>query len=143
MKEAIKITIKGCSGYCPVDMAYIDKLIITQDSIRYEYTPMMECSTNTSQKWTYKTNSPAFNQLFKEAALAKEEIMNWNEIPYCTDIGDTEFVINYSDKTNAKRRFRLSGDDFKDCFSIIRQMIPGCEQIPAVLMTSEDYANVE
>ena len=37
--------------------------------------------------------------------------------------------------------FILPGDDFKECFTIIRQMVRGCEYVPAVLLTSEDYAD--
>lgn len=42
MKEIVKITIKGCSGYGPVDMAYDDKLTLTPTSISYEYKPYLE-----------------------------------------------------------------------------------------------------
>ena len=37
--------------------------------------------------------------------------------------------------------FILSGDDFKECFAINWQMVPGCEYVPAALLTSEDYAD--
>ncbi len=31
------------------------------------------------------------------------------------------------------------GDEFKEVFSIIKQMVSGCEYAPAMLLTSEDY----
>lgn len=140
MKEAIKIVLTGASGYCPMDEAYNDKLTICPDSIRYEYTPVVETETNIPRRWSYKTSSPIFRKVFNDASVAIEDIMNWEERPFCTDLGETGFVITYSDKSKRKRTFVLPGDDFKDCFSIIKQMIPGCEYIPAVLLTSEDYA---
>ncbi len=56
------------------------------------------------------------------------------------DIGETTFSVAYSDKTRRQRKFFLSGDSFKECFDIIKQMVPGCEYIPAVLLTSDDYS---
>lgn len=143
MKEIIRIKLEGASGYCLVDEAYNDKLTIYPDSIRYEYTPVVETETNISRKWSYKTSSPVFRKVFNDVSVAIEEIMDWEERPFCTDISGVGFEITYSDKTKRKRSFLLPGDDFKDCFSIIKQMIPGCEYIPAVLLTSEDYSDEE
>ena len=46
MNRIVKITIKGSSGYCPIDEAYKDKLTITSSSISYEYTPEIESEIN-------------------------------------------------------------------------------------------------
>lgn len=140
MSEICKITIKGASGYGPIDEAYNDKLTICAESIRYEYTPMVENENNVSRKWSYKTTSPIFQKVFREASLAVEKILNWSDEPFCTDIGVTTFTVTYIDKTKRERDFILPGDNFKQCFAIIKQMIPGCEYMPAVLLTSEDYA---
>ena len=56
-----------------------------------------------------------------------------------TDLGSTTFTVTYADKTEVKRQFVLPGDVFRECFAIIKQMVPGCEYTPAVLLTSEDY----
>ena len=137
------IEVNGASGYCPVDEAYNDKLTIYPDSIRYEYLPVVETETNILRKWSYKTSSPIYRKVFNDVSVAIEDIMNWEERPFCTDIAGVGFEITYSDKTKRKRSFLLPGDYFKDCFSIIKQMIPGCEYIPAVLLTSEDYSDEE
>ena len=50
--------IKGCSGYCSIDEAYDDKLVLTPTGIAYEYTPMTESELNLKRKWSYKTNNP-------------------------------------------------------------------------------------
>ncbi len=139
MKDIIRITIKSESGYCCVEEVYSDKITITKDSIRYEYNPMIESEKNVHRKWSYKTTSPIFQKLFKEAALTVEPILSWEEMLSVEDSGSTTFSVTYADKTKKTRDFFLSGDEFKECFSIIKQMVPGCEYVPAVLLTSEDY----
>ena len=139
MADIIRIVIKGSSGYGPVDEAYSDKVTIDRDSIRYEYTPVVESEINIYRKWAYKTSSPIFQKLFREAAAAVEVILDREEKPIATDLGVTSFTVTYTDKTKATRDFILPGDDFKECFAIIKQMVPGCEYTPAVLLTSDDY----
>lgn len=138
MKEVSRIVIKGESGYGPVDKAYSDKVTIDRDSIQYKYKPTIESEVNVTRKWSYKTTSPIFQNLFKEVSEAVEAILNWDEIPFCTDLGVTTFVVTYTDKTKSERNYILPNDDFKECFAIIKQMVPTCEYIPAVLLTSED-----
>ena len=137
--ESIRIVIKGESGYGPVDEAYSDKVTIDRNSVMYEYKPIIESETNASRKWSYKTSSPVFQKLFREAALAVEEIINRGEDPFVTDIGVTSFRITFADKTKIERDFSLPGDDFKECFDIIKKMVPTCEYTPAVLLTSDAY----
>lgn len=140
MASIIKIVIKGGSGYGPGDEAYNDKLTIDCNSIKYEYNPIIESKSNAPRKWSYKTTSPIFQKLFEEAAAEVEVILNWEEVPFVTDLGVTTFVVTYADKTKATRDFVLPGDEFEECFTIVKQMVPRCEYIPAVLLTSEDYA---
>ena len=87
MAEIIRITIKGGSGYGPVDEAYSDKVTIDLDYIKYEYKPVLESEINVPRKWAYKTTSPIFQKLFREAATAVEEILHWDEEPFVTDLG--------------------------------------------------------
>ena len=49
-KEIIRVVIKGSSGYGPVEEAFEDKVAITRDSIRYEYTPYLASETNPVRK---------------------------------------------------------------------------------------------
>ncbi len=141
MADIIRIVIKGCSGYGPVDEAFSDKVTIDRDSIRYEYKPVVESEINIPRKWSYKTSSPIFQKLFRDAAAAVEDILGWEEGPFVTDMGITTFTVTYADKSKVTRDFFLPGDEFKECFAIIKQMVPGCEYTPAVLLTSEDYSN--
>lgn len=60
-----------------------------------------------------------------------------------TDLGVSSFTVTYADKTKATRNFILRGDDFKECFCIVKQMVPGCDYTPAMPLTSEDYDEEE
>ena len=62
MADIFRIVIKGGSGYGPVDEAFSDKVTIDCDSIRYEYTPVVESEINMPRKWTYKTSSSIFQE---------------------------------------------------------------------------------
>ncbi len=139
MAHITKIIIKGESGYAPVEESYRDKITIDHDSIRYKYKPEVESDFNVPRKWSYKTSSPIFRKLFTEAAAAVEEILKCEEMPLASDLGTTTFTLVYADKRKVKRSFTVPGDEFRECFSIIKQMVPGCEYVPAVLLTSEDY----
>ena len=143
MADIIRIIIKGGSGYGPVDAAYNDKVTIDRDSIRYEYKPVVKSDINVPRKWSYKTTSPIFQKLFTEAVAAVVEILNREEGPFVTDLGVTTFTVTYADKVKSTRDFILPGDEFKECFGIVKQMVPGCEYTPAVLLTSEDYDEEE
>lgn len=138
MKEVVRITIKGSSGYGSYDEAYEDKITINADSIRYEYVPKVQSPKHLLRKWSYRTTSPDFFELFRNAVLAVEEILNRTEEAFACDIGMTAFSVQYSDKTRKHREFFLPGDDFRECFMIIKQMVPSCEEVPDVLRTSDD-----
>ena len=138
-KEIIKIVIKGGSGYGPADEAYSDKVTIEQKGINYEYIPMFESEMNPVRKWSYKTSSPIYQRLYEDLKKAIVSVTEPGVEMFCTDIGSIEFIITYDDKTKFKKTFRVPGDEFKEVFSIIKKMVPGCEYVPAVLLTEEDY----
>ena len=137
-EEIIRVVIKGSSGYGPVEEAFEDKVTITRDSIRYEYTPYLASETNPVRKWSYKTTSPIFQKEFDEMTTLLPKVMTY-EGEFVTDVGVITFTITYSDKSREVQEFYLPGDDFKEVFSVIKTMVPGCEDVPAVLLTSEDY----
>ena len=139
MKEIVKIIIKGYSGYCPADMAYEDKVTISCDSVSYAFKPLFESEENLPRNWRYKTDSPVFRKLFHELVSGMPGVMGHDTEMFCTDIGGIEFTVTFDDKTRWKQVFWLSGDEFRDCFKIIRQMVPACEKIPEVLLLSEDF----
>ena len=139
MKEITRVTIKGFSGYCSYDDGYEDKLILTQESISYEYTPVVETDINPKRKWRYSTNSPFFASVFKNIACLIEELINSGLDGCCLDIGGIEFSLSYSDKTKLKKRYWLPADDFDHIFSIIKKLVPQAENIPTVLLTEQDF----
>lgn len=138
-KDIIRVVLKGSSGYGPVEEAFEDKIAITRDSIQYEYRPYLPSEMNPMRKWSYKTTSPILQKLFDDLTKLLPKVMTKDDA-FVTDIGAITFAITYSDKSREEREFYLPGDDFKEVFSVVKKMVPGCECVPAVLLTSEDYA---
>ena len=143
MKEIIKIVIKGCSGYCPYEYAYKDKLTLTSGSIAYEYIPEAESTVNLPRKWKYNTNSVGFETAFKNIADLIDKIFD-TELDadfMVTDVGFIEFIVTYVDKTKKSEMLWTTGEAFKEIFSLIKQLVPQAEDIPEVIKTDEDYEN--
>ena len=137
-KDIIRVVIKGSSGYGPVDEAFKDKVTITRNSIQYEYNPYLTSEINPVRRWSYKTTSPIFQKEFDELSTLLPKVMTYED-EFVMDVGMITFMITYSDKSREERDFYLPGDDFIEVFSVIKKMVPGCEYVPAVLLTSEDY----
>ena len=137
-KVIIRVVIKSESGYGLLEDAYKDKVTITKDSIRYEYTPYLISNTNYVRKWSYKTTSPIFQKKYEELTKLLPEALACEDY-FVKDIWAISFSVTYSDKTKEDREFYLPGDDFRELFYIVKQMIPSCEMVPEAIMTSEDY----
>ena len=147
--ETMKITriaVKGASGYGPVDEAYEDKVTITPSSISYEYKPhpYAHSDTNIHRKWSYTTSSPVFRDLFEAiAAKVPEYLYNNDEVLMALDIGPIDLVATFEDKHKESLHLFCPSEYFADLFRLIKQMVPGCEDIPAVLLTQEDYESID
>lgn len=141
MEKIIRIIIKGASGYGPVDEAYEDKLTITSSSISYEYTPhpQSESDTNIYRKWSYKTTSPVFAEIFRRVADMTPYFLYNDEVLFAMDIGPTTITATFEDKHRETVNYFCPSEFFADYFRTIKQMVPGTEYTPAVLLTSEDY----
>ncbi len=137
----MKIVIKGASGYSSVDEAYEDKVTITENSIAYEYKPHPESKleTNIYRKWTYKTTSPLFRQLYRQVADGAPKYLYNDDVLFATDIGPTEIIVTFEDGQKEKVNYFCPSEYFKEWFQVIKQMVPGCEYVPAVLLTDDDY----
>lgn len=139
--KIIRIVIKGASGYGPVDAAYEDKVILTPSSISYEYKPhpQAQSESNIHRKWSYKSNSSAFCELFDAIAAKTPEYLHDDGELLALDIGPTDLVVTFEDKHKESVHLFCPSEYFADYFRLIKRMIPPCEDIPAVLMTHEDY----
>lgn len=140
-----KIVIKGASGYGHLDEAYEDKLIITPDSISYEYKPHPESKlgTNIYRKWNYKTTSPLFKELYHQVSEMLPKYLYSEDILFATDIGQTEITATFEDGHREKTNYYCPSEYFAEWFQVIKQMVPACEYIPVVLLTNEDYEQEE
>lgn len=133
MKDIAKIVIKGCSGYCAVELAYSDELTITPTMMEYVYTPVIESEMNSSRRWSYKTNSPLFAATFGRISDMMQTILNPANKIDCTDIGMIDFTATYTDKSTKHIRYWCPSEEFSDCFSIIRALVPRYEMVPKVI----------
>ncbi len=141
MNDVIRMVLKGSSGYCCVDEAYEDKLTITPSSISYEYKPVIATELNVARKWSYRTSSPVFAAIYEKVCELMPDILDPGEICHCTDVGGIEFIATYSDKSKRSQLYFCDSDNFIECFRLIKQMVPTCEYVPAVLLTSDDFEN--
>ncbi len=141
MSDIIRIVIKGASGYGPVDEAYEDKLTITSESISYEYKPhpMSHSETNIPRKWSYKTTSPVFAEIYQKVAEMTPYYLYNDEILMATDIGPTEITATFEDGHKEKVNYFVPDEFFREWFLEIKKLVPATEYTPAVVMTSEDY----
>lgn len=136
--KIVKIIIKTESGYGPVDDSYKDKLTITHNSISYEFHPYKEAEKRKVQKWTYKTNGSLFERLFGAICEMTPKYLNCDEVLFCTDIGSTDIVAIYDDKSRRTEHYYCPAEYFREYFCMIRKMIPPCEYIPVSLLLEED-----
>ena len=141
MPDIVRITIKGASGYCPVDEAYEDKITLTGSSISYEYKPhpMSDSKTNVYRKWSYKTTNPHFKEVFEEIAAKTPDFFNCDDVLFACDIGPTEIIATYDDKHRESANFFCPSEFFKDYFKIIKMLVPEFEDVPMVLTTNDDF----
>lgn len=133
------IVIRGESGYVPPEWEYKDTLLITGHSVEYECKPYEPKKTNPVQKWVYVTNSPAFRKLFDQVVEAVDEVFARNPQCHCTDLPFWTFQVTYEDGSTVEKVYSAYPEEFKDCFVVIRKLVPPCELIPCMLRMSGDY----
>ena len=148
MLSVTKIVIKISPNFFEEPKFNCNKVTITESSIDYEYVSVIEKTQidyqeesefeTVEKKWSYKTNSPIFKSIYDEIVQMVPDIVERNPA-FCTDIGGMKFIITYSDNSKIERIFFTNRDYFKDWFSIIKKLVPTTEQIPDVLLTSDDY----
>lgn len=139
MKTITRIVIKRYIGYFDDPKFTSNKVTVTENSIAYEYVPQYEFQHPGIIKWSYKTNNPIFQETYSEIVQMIPEILAKKLDIRAMDIGPIEFTITYSDKTRVRRTFEIDGDFFKDLFALIKRLVPMMEEVPEVLLTSDDY----
>ena len=148
MLSVTKIVIKRSPNFFEEPKFNCNKVTITESSIDYEYVSVIEKTQidyqeesefeTVEKKWSYKTNSPIFKSIYDEIVQMVPDIVERNPA-FCTDIGGMKFIITYSNNSKIERIFFTNRDYFKDWFAIIKKLVPTTEQIPDVLLTSDDY----
>lgn len=130
-----KITIKGASGWGPVDLAYDDKLTIKPDGISYERKPVEESDKNPHVKWSYKTNSAYFQKMFR---VLEDQVSEFEKLEdeCVTDISPNQVKYFFDDEVLTFYTYFYDGvEHFAD---MVKLMVPGAEDIPYCLPSAED-----
>lgn len=136
--KTTRITIKGSSGYCPMDAAFHDRVSLTPHSIEYTYKPDYECGTNRPRKWFYKTDSPMFSALYHQVEVLLPRYLDSDEIAMYKDLDITEFIVTYGDKSRRSESWCCPSEWFSELFAVIKKMVPPCEEMPQVLVTYDN-----
>lgn len=140
--EIKEIIIRGTSGFCHVDEAYEDELVLTETSISYEYIPhpMSRLETNIYRKWAYDaTNSPEFKSLYSQVTEMTPKYLNDIDKDFVTDVGPIIITAKYEDDYSQTADFYCDNEFFEEYFSIIKKMIPEFECMPTMLVLAEDF----
>ncbi len=130
------IVIRGESGYMPPEWAYKDTLLITRNSVEYECILCEPVKINPVQKWAYVTGSLAFRKLFDRVVDAVDEVFARNPKCPCTDLPFWTFQVTYEDGGMVEKAYTAYCEEFQDCFTAIRRLVPPCELIPCMLRMS-------
>ena len=64
-------------------------------------------------------------------------------ILFATDIGPTIIKATFDDKHRETVNYFCPSEFFEEYFRVIKQMVPGCEYTPVVLLTDEDFEEEE
>lgn len=138
--QIVRIVIKGASGYGPVDEAYEDKVTLTPSSISYKYNPQPYAQSETiiHKQWSYKTDSPAFRELFEAiAAKTPEYLYNNDELLMALDIGSIDLVVTFEDKHKESLHLfcpsEYCADLFRLCFLLKRIMNPSIILVDCII----------
>lgn len=148
-KQVAKITIISTSGYCSITDAYKDRLTITREKITYHYLPEIMKSSydgdlrtveNPEIKWTAKYGSRCLKNSFEKIAeLALLKLEEAEPSP-CCDIGMTEIVVEFSDKSKSRKQFFQPADYFYELFKCIQKLfVSDGFKMPVVIRTSDLY----
>ena len=52
---------------------------------------------------------------------------------------ETQFTVTYHNNETIKKVYLVNHNEFSECFTILKKLVPPCELMPWVLKTSEDY----
>ena len=91
------------------------------------------------------TKQPAqfFRELFSKVVEMTPHFLYNDEKLFATDIGPTIITATFDDKHRETVNYFSPSKFFEEYFRVIKQMVPGCEYTPVVLLTDEDFEDEE
>lgn len=133
MDSIIRIVIEGSSGMTSIEDMFSDRLVITPSEINYTSDPHGIHDAGAVSKWSYKTNSRAFEALYEQLTAKISDMFNLNDMLFVMDGGSVNFTVTYSDGRKKSMSYSYLSDSYRDCFELIKRMVPSSEALPLVL----------
>lgn len=133
VESIIRIAVEGSSGMTSIEDIFSDRLVITPSEINYTSDPHGINDAEAVSKWSYKTNSRAFEALYEQLTAKISDMFNLNDILFVMDGGSVNFTVTYSDRRKKSVRYSDLDGSYRDCFELIRQMVPSSEALPLVI----------
>lgn len=133
MERIERIIIKCSSGYCCIDDAFNDCMIIEKNRISYSYKPVMPLDNTIEEKWEYDNQNKNYNGLFCKLEQAVLKVIHTPMEYDSKDTGSVEFDVFFTDETIWNKTFWAPTDTFENVFSILKEMIPSGVLVPTAL----------
>lgn len=87
VESIIRIAVEGSSGMTSIEDIFSDRLVITPSEINYTSDPHGINDAEAVSKWSYKTNSRAFEALYKQLTAKISDMFNLNDMLFVMDGG--------------------------------------------------------
>lgn len=133
MDSIIKIVLEGSSGMTSIEDSFSDKLVITPSEISYTSGPYGIHGAEALIKWSYKTNSQAFETLYEQLTAKISDMFNLDDMLFVMDGGSVNFTVTYSDGRKKSMSYSYLSDSYRDCFELIKRMVPSSKTLPLVI----------
>ena len=132
MPEVKSVTITYESGFGPVSEAYQEKLVITGNSLSYQFIPHMENKNDEEKAWSYKSSSEFFLKSIRESVNEMVKLIWMEERSDCLDARPITFNILFTDKSKFKRVYLEPVSEFRKILSPLKKLVPQHETMPEI-----------
>lgn len=132
-----KITLWSYSGFGTIDTAYEDKLVLTPDSISYEYKPKLICDGNSVRKWSYKSSSSEFLKKYNDLLPIMPVILE-KEPREIMDAPGITIKVVFEDKTTEEYDLSFEHQNMGYLLEHLRSFVPPMEELVGLLEEIEE-----
>lgn len=140
MQRIVQIEVECSAGFCPGNNVRKDKVILTPDTIDYEYKPYCETESNYAYSWRYQSEDQDFRLKYSQVANRIRKILKKDVEPWY-DSGTVVIRVIYADGSALEKTYLRPRSYFEKLYCAIDDMVP--EDVVLVKKrTSEDTAEI-